>query len=424
MYGKKSKMKIKALTAGPITIVAWLLLLSVPAFGLDSSLHGSYKVYLGWIYDADWQGGSSGIADNILRLDARFSTSGVLSVELAYVLYPEIRSTSTTRQVVSLAGQSAEYRVGNPVRRLFPSSDRNMDNIGLYQDIDRAAVTVHLPFADVYAGRQAVSWGSAHVVNPTDILVPFRFMSLDTEYRKGVDALRVRVPFASMDEIDVGYVAGEDFRFNKSAVFGRTRLYLLKTDLAFTGIVFKENLLLGWDIARAVGNAGVWLEAAWVTPDMIQRVEDPLDESYLGISVGADYNFTGDFYGYLEYHFNSAGENDPHDYIDLVMNPADHPAYSKENVYLLGKRYLSVGGNYSGIPLMPVTFLLMVNANDLSADISVSAEYNIKENIYIEGGFFLGLGPEPDLQAGVPVRYNSEFGAYPDVLYTAVKTYF
>lgn len=119
-----------------------------------------------------------------------------------------------------------------------------------------------------------------------------------------------------------------------------------------------------------------------------------------------------------------AMENDPSDYLDLVLHPENHPAYSQGNVYLLGRHYLSLGGTYTALPLMPIAFLLMVNMNDFSADLSISADYNIKENIYIEGGFFLGIGPGPDLQDGQPTRYKSEFGAYPDAFYTAEKVYF
>jgi hypothetical protein len=418
MCGKKSKRGIELLAA------AWMLLVSMPACAADWTLNGSYKAFLDWIYNADLDGGSSGISDNILRLDAGFHPADQFSAELAYVLYPEIVAPSLGTQGALFLSTSSEYRVGDPPRRLLPLSKENMDNIGLYQDIDRAVMTLHLPFADVSAGRQAISWGSAHVVNPTDVLVPFRFLSLDTEYRKGVDAVRIRLPLSDMDEISAGYVAGKDFLFDESAFFGRTHLYLLETDLDLTGMIFKKNLLLGWDMARALGGAGVWLETAWVMPEAVQAPDDPLRKSYVRISVGADYNFTADFYGYAEYHFNSAGKNNPRDYLDIILNPDDHPAYSQGNVYLLGMHYLSLGGTYTKLPLIPISFLLMVNLNDLSADFSVSADYNIKENIYIEGGFFVGLGPGPSLQDGQPTRYRSEFGAYPDAFYTAVKVYF
>jgi hypothetical protein len=417
MSGSSARTRVESLL-----LAAGLLLLPARSFGFE--VGGSYKVHLNWVYDALWRGESSGIADNQLRLELGLSPARPLSLQLAYVLRPEIRSASLEAVESSYLSASAEYRIGDPAPRLLPASAEAMDDIALYQDLDRAVATLRLPFADLYVGRQAISWGSARVVNPTDILVPFGILRPDTEYRPGVDAVRLRIPFAGMDELDLGYVAGEGFRFEASALFARSRLYLADTDLTLSGLLFRENLLAGLDVARAIGKAGAWLEAAWVLPDLAPKTGDPVRESYAGVSVGADYNFAWGLYGYLEYHFNSAGSADPQGYLELVQDAAAHPAYSEGNVYLLGRHYLSLGGTYPLTPLLPVSFLLMVNLSDLSAGLSLSADYNIRENIYLTGGLFLGLGPGPQLARGLPVRYRSEFGAYPNLFYTAVKVYF
>ncbi|HUV06644.1 MAG TPA: hypothetical protein VMX75_02875 [Spirochaetia bacterium] len=396
---------------------------SIPLYGFDWSLNGSYKTFLTGIYNPNYQERIYGIANNTLRLNGDIYPSGWLSLSMSYILYPEIRDPALDQGENSLFSRGAEYRIGDPERRILPRRDNEMENIGLYHEIDRAMATLNLPFADLYVGRQAVSWGSAHVINPTDILVPYRFLDLDTEYRKGVDAVRVRIPF-QMNEIDVGFVAGEGFRFERSALFGRTRLYFLETDFSILGMLFKENLLLGLDLARAIGGAGAWAEAAYVIPGVVNNRDDPFEKDYLSISLGMDYNFSGNFYGYVEYYFNSAGKNDPHEYIEILANPSANPAYSEGNQYLLGKHYLFFGGRYTVTPLIPVSSLIMVNMSDLSVDLSLSVEYNIMENVYITAGFYLGMGEGPELTSGVLTRYGSEFGAYPDILYTAVKIYF
>ncbi|MBN2105171.1 bifunctional alpha,alpha-trehalose-phosphate synthase (UDP-forming)/trehalose-phosphatase [bacterium] len=56
--------------------------------------------------------------------------------------------------------------------------------------------------AAVYCGRQDIVWGSARTVNPMDVIAPFSFGSLDTEDRRGVDAIRLRIPVGCMGEID------------------------------------------------------------------------------------------------------------------------------------------------------------------------------------------------------------------------------
>ena len=137
------------------------------------------------------------------------------------------------------------------------------------------------------------------------------------------------------------------------------------------------------------------------------------------LSLGLDYNFSDGLYGYLEYHFNSPGAADAQDYLQA----ASGPAYSEGGDYLLGRHYLGLGATYSITPLLPASAELLVNLNDLSAVLSMSLEYNVRENIYIGGGCTLGLGRNPLLNNG-DIEYRSEFGAYPNLFYTVVKAYF
>jgi hypothetical protein len=65
-----------------------------------------------------------------------------------------------------------------------------------------------------------------------------------------------------------------------------------------------------------------------------------------------------------------------------------------------------------------------MNLNDLSAVVSLTLEYNVKENVYVEGGCSLGFGENPVLLGGEPVEYRSEFGFYPNSAHAAVKIYF
>jgi hypothetical protein len=417
----KSRNSRGALRAARILLAAaGVFLTSAGLHGLDTSLSGSYKTFLNWIYDPFYQGKSYGSASSGVRLNGRLYPSDWSSLEIAYILYPEIRAASLGESPAAFASADEEYRLADIRRRIVPFSDRDLENIGLYNEIDRAAATLTFSFMDLHLGRQAIAWGSARVINPTDVIVPFQFTATDTENRKGVDALRLRLPIAGMNEIDAGYIAGKNLRFDRSAVFGRAKLYFLQTDLSILAMLFKENLLAGFDLARAIGNAGAWLETAYVVPDIIDPSTDSWALDYLSLSLGLDYNLSSDLYGYLEYHYNSAGNNRPRKYLEAQTEPA----YTEGNIYLLGRHYVSVGGSYNLGPLLPLTGLLMVNLNDFSAEISLSLEYNIKENVYISGGCNLGLGANPEVVGGGIVEYESEFGAYPNLIYSAVKIYF
>lgn len=402
-------------------IVLSVAALPVLGLDLDGSLGGSYKSYFTGIYDAAFDGKSAGAAASLLRLNGSLYPADWLSLEAAYLLSPEIGGDTVEQTLgASSPGLGAEYRVIDPRRRLLPGSADNVENAALYHEIDRAMATLRFSFADLSVGRQAIAWGTARVVNPTDIIVPYRFTALDTEYRKGVDAVRFRAPLGSFSELDLGAVFGEDFQFERSAFFARGRLYVLQTDVSVLSMVFRENLLWGLSLSRAIGENGAWLEAAYVLPDAVDPPDDLYANDYVSLSVGVDRNIVADLYAYLEYHFNSAGEADPDDYLEA----GGTPAYTEGNLYLLGRHYVGVGGTYNVSPLLPASALVLVNLNDLSVELSLSAEYNFKENVYVGGGVFLGLGPEPETLGGVPIRYRSEFGAYPQVIYTEVKLYF
>ncbi len=395
------------------------------AIAQETSLTGSYKTYLSGIYDAGYQDKSAGIATGLLRLNGGYDPHDWLSLDGAYLLYPEIRSARLeTAFLESVTGSRAEYRVADPRHRLFPTSEDDVAGAALYHEIDRAFATVYLPAADLTLGRQAIAWGSARVVNPTDVIVPYQFTAIDTEYRRGVDAVRLRLPFGAFNEVDAGVAFGDEFQAEENAYYLRPSFYLLETDIGLPLMIFRENALAGLSLSRAVGEAGAWLEVAYVVPDAVDTPDDPYAEDYVQASLGADRNLTPDLYAYAEYHHNGAGSLHPDDYLSALGTTA----YIEGNSYLLGRHYGSVGATYTVGPLLPVDALVVVNLTDGSAELTLSAEYNFKENVYIGGGLLLGIGAEPETVAAaktaVPLRYRSEFGAYPEVFYTEVRLYF
>ncbi|RKX76353.1 MAG: hypothetical protein DRP87_12160 [Spirochaetes bacterium] len=426
MCGKRPGIKKAAL----LFLILCLFRLNVLTAS-DFSIHGSFKFFTLGILNPAFEQNLYGINTNVLKLDGALYPTSWLGFDIAYKIYSRIDSEALSLSSLSLARRSTGYRIGDIPERLFPCEDENLKNIGLYNDLDRAFITVSLTFADVYIGRQAISWGSARVINPTDILAPYSFNEIDTEEKRGVDAARIRIPVGAMNEIDLGYVTGEDFAYANSAIFARTKFYVLQTDVTMLVMDFRENLLGGLDITRSIGRAGSWVEASYVLPDVFSTEKNPdIDADYFGLSAGLDYSFSGKLYGYAEYHLNTSGKKDPVDYMDIIENHADYPAYNEGNLYLLGRHYLMIGTTYNLLPLLPVSALLMLNINDWSAMLCISGEYNIEENIYISSGFNIGIGEKPETATlpgsslPIPTDFNSEFGAYPDLFYLGVKIYF
>jgi hypothetical protein len=433
---KRAVRRVSALLSPglPAAVVMLLaLLLSAPgaASALDGSLHGSYKSYLSGLSNLYLPAANEnrlyGRAWNSLRLDSGINLGRSISLNLSYLLTPEASSADLLGSLQATGDSGSGYRAFDLPDRLYPLEDGKLENLGLYQNLDRARLAAYLPLGDLYLGRQAISWGSARVINPTDIIAPYSFSRIDTEEKPGVDALRLRIPFGMMNEFDLGFVAGEELELTESALFARTKLYLLQTDISLLVMDFQENLLAGLDLTRSIGGAGSWAEAAWVLPGTFSGSGAQPDAAYLTVSAGLDYNFTGTLYGYAEYHYNGAGAAQATDYptpAEISLAPADYPAYTEGSVELLGRHYLSAGGTYQITPLLPLSLMAMVNLQDPSANISLSAEYNVTEGVYLTGGCYLGVGRKPETAMGSISEYRSEFGASPMLFYSGMKVYF
>ncbi len=364
-----------------------------------------------------------GATNNRLRMKFSAKPLSWLALDAAYDLSPRIQDPSLFRNDLFFAKiEENRYRFADFRPRIYPESDEETGSFGLYHNLDRFSATVKTKFADIFVGRQAIAWGSARIVNPTDIIAPFTFNELDPEERRGVDAIRVRIPLGVMDELDVGYVAGKDFDFHKSAIFLRGKIYVAQTDLSLLLLGFYDHLLIGMDIARSIGGAGFWAEAAYVLPDFFREGTD--DSSYFRLSTGLDYNLTGKMYGFAEYHFSSAGKSNPENYLEFFQSSA----FEDGSVYLMGKHYLGLGLTYQVTPLIPFSGLILLNISDGSFTLAPQVEYNIAENIYLSAGSYLGFGKKPE-RIFVPLNppeilFHSEFGAYPDMIFTSFRIYF
>ncbi|MBN1213565.1 MAG: hypothetical protein JXA92_13420 [candidate division Zixibacteria bacterium] len=317
------------------------------------------------------------------------------------------------------------YRVDDLKNRIYPDSWDDDQGIAFFQNLDRAFVTVRTKQADFFIGRQAIAWGSARVINPTDIIAPFTYDELDAEDRLGVDAVRMRLPLGFMGELDAGYIAGSNLYFDRSSAYVRTKFYAARTDVTLIMAGFRENLLAGFDIARALGGAGFWTEAAYVWADALSddRKSDACD--YFRGTVGLDYSFGDKTYGFLEYHFNGAGAADTEEYLDNITTPA----YTEGAVYLMGRHYLIPGLNYQLTPLFTLSGQLLVNLTEPSGYLTPQFEYNVSPNIYINGGAFIGLGKYPVFTVDIDDRtvladLRSEFGSYTNTYFTSLRVYF
>jgi hypothetical protein len=348
-----------------------------------------------------------------LRLDITQSDSS--SLEFAYELLPRLREDRNSSISTSLPTPALlAYRVFDLDETLYPQDEDSGSDFVLGQNLDRAYWTINTSHYDLHIGRQPVAFGSARVINPTDIIAPFTYNTVAKEELVGVDAVRIKKPLADLGELDLGLVFGEDFEPDKGAAFVRVKTYQMQTDIAFMAMVFRKNILLAFDLVRSIGGAGTWLEAAQTLANATSNYKP--EENYFRLSIGSDYSLTAKLYAYVEYHLNGAGTGSSENYFNAVSETA----FTDGAVYLLGRHYLAPGLSYEINPLLHFSAQALVNIEDGSVLSSPRFEYNVAEDVYLDIGGFIGFGEEPpDIS-----QPENEFGLYPDVYYMALNIYF
>ena len=359
-----------------------------------------------------------GIVVNRLRLNLSYAPTDSLSFDFAYDFTPRVQDPLLFSQPPIAVGiASSRYRLADFETSIHPRTDESTGSVGIYHNLDRASIQFSTDFADFSIGRDAIAWGSARIINPTDIIAPYTFDQLDTEDRVGIDTFRVRIPIGIMGEIDTGYIFGSDFDFDKSAVFLRTQLNAVETDFSILLLEFQRDLLVGFDVARGIGGAGFWLETAYVFATPFDGGPD-VSGNYLRTSVGLDYSFGGETYTFIEYHFNGAGARKPENFLTNL----EQPAYTRGGVYLLGTHYLAPGIAYQLTPLISLSGQMLFNLSDPSTWLAPQIAYNIAEDIHLSVGGFVSIGKRP--KNGDSPQFQSEFGSYPNLFFSSFRVYF
>lgn len=360
---------------------------------------------------------AEGISSHNFRIRLNWRPDKTVALSTAYELIPQTEGSNLAGIFPLPQVNPFAYRAYDLDGRLYPQPGKTAASFQLAQNLDRLFVTYSPAFGDIMIGRQPVAFGSAHFINPTDVLAPFTFQALDKEERSGVDAVRFKVPTGSLGEFDTGYVLGREGQWDQSALFVKQKLNAWDTDITGLVMAFRTNLLLGMDFDRSLGGASAWLEAAWVQAGYFD--ERKLSENYARLSLGADYNLTENLYGQIEYHYNGAGKAEPGDYPELSRETA----YTEGAVYLLGRHYMISGMTCQISPLLTFSGQILWNLTDLSVFIVPAWNYSFGDDTTIEAGGVIPAGGKSGIE-NTGLKVKSEFGLYPWIYYASLKIYF
>ncbi|MFT5692618.1 MAG: hypothetical protein ACI92E_001954 [Oceanicoccus sp.] len=350
-------------------------------------------------------------SQSTLRLVSEAFTGKKIAWQLHYEISPVFLSNNNDASPFgnSTATDAANtYRISDINGTLGSSSSSKK---AAYQNLDRINVQFNLEAGDLTIGRQAISLGSARVINPTDVFLPFKPTTLNQEYRTGIDMIRFQKPTGDLSEMDMGIVLGTDAKTENSAAFFTFKNHWRSSDVAITAVRFAEQNLVGIGIESSIGDMGTWFETAWVQGD----------ENYNRTSIGADYSLSTNVFGQIEYHYNGAGLSDPNRYAEL----AGHIGYQKGGIFLFGRHYLMPSISWTTTPLFTLSLSSIINVDDSSAFYNVTGAYSLGNNLGVDFGAYIFTGDHLSFVPTAPnIMTNSEYGSNSNLLYVSFRFYF
>lgn len=279
----------------------------------------------------------------------------------------------------------------------------NKNSFSIVQNLDRLFFSFSDQSVKATLGRQIVTFGSAKIVNPTDVVNPFGLNTIDTEERAGSDSARLKY-FLGNFYLDGGLLFGKDFEKNRGAAFAKTGLNIGGHNFSLMFMEFRDkNYLYGFDWQGGVGGSTVWLETSYV-----EGTKD-YQKDYARLSTGIQIYFGAQWSMIGEYHFNGIGTFNESDYLKTALQPS----FVEANLFLVGRNYFSLMFSKELSALYNLSFGGTMNLNDQSVLINLLLNWNLAENNYLELGLFPGVGSQ-----------GSEFNLYPDILYLGYKFYF
>ena len=258
----------------------------------------------------------------------------------------------------------------------------NENNFRLNHFIDRLYFKQNFKAGNIILGRQRISWGTGRTWNPTDLFNPNNPANFSKIEKDGADAVSLNYYFGSFTDLNIVFNPNE--KISNSNFAARFRTNVGEYDFSIMSGRFDKRIVAGLDIVGNLFESGVRGEG------IISFDENNSSNNFIKFILGIDYQFTAELYALIEYHFNGQGKTDKQNY--------DVQKLASGEILNLNKNYLNVSGNYQLSPLLSFGLSNIFNLNDGSGIITLTANYSIITDLYVN--------------AGGQITYGSEFSEY------------
>jgi len=417
---KARRLRTGLRIALPSALCLWMLVGSAHAIELwsDESGERSYSVTtsLKWTsllshapsdttpYPEEWSGSS--LWRFRVVLDAR--PTSWLRAEVAYE--QRIRIVSGGAGAAGGAGVfpsslAAPYRIAQLEDSLIESGT----GLSVRHELDRASADVSLGRLGLTLGRQAVGWGRGLLFGAVDIFAPFSPLESDREWRRGIDAVRLRAPITDLVSVDAVAAFGESS--DESAFVGRVHGYVGDVDGELLAGRRRDDGFYGASLSLPAFGAELHGEFAAFS------VSSPGPEGgYLGnddlvvtalVGGSRTFDVLSGLYVVAEYHYSGFGVRDVTDPEELE-DPDFVRRYVRGDTQILGRHVIAVQLSYGFAGVTPLSLTWMASPVDGSGVLIPAVNWIFSDSVTLSASVYVPHGAGP--QDGA---LRSEYGATP-----------
>lgn len=301
------------------------------------------------------------------------------------------------------------------------------ESFDVQHNLDRLLLSTRIGAVDVRIGRQAIGFGGARLLPTADLFGPFGPGSIATEFKRGVDALRLTLPIGDRLEVEAYAVAHRPATEGEAADVGmRDGVYVLRV-FASVPDVLDASLLAGisyrrptlaWALNGDLGGAGVYLEgsARWLD-DAKAALGDADGKLQLRATLGADRQWSSDTRTLVEVSWQSTGAKDA----EGLLAAFGRLPVAVGDAFLVGRLHAAAMVAQPFWDLHNVQLAAIWNLSDGSGLLMPGVTLSVADNVTLAVGGLLPVGKRPLVGFGGFGLPRSEFGSSPFLAYVDLR---
>ncbi|HAN32659.1 MAG TPA: hypothetical protein DCQ06_13775 [Myxococcales bacterium] len=377
--------------------------------------------------------GDLGLAVVRLRPIAEVTFFDQIRLELGWDVLP-VMAVGSNLQQLAVAPQN-RLRLADFKPVLYQG-----DGMNLQHNLDRLFLRWIVGQFELRIGRQAIGHGGARLLPSADLFGPFGPGAVATEFKRGVDAIRLTRPIGDAWELELFAVMHRGAQGDESPDTGlRDGVYLARV-LWRVPEMLDASILVGMSyrlptfalaLNGDVWGAGWYLEGSgrW-DKEADAEIGDPQGPLQLRLTAGLDRQWQDQWRTLVEVSYQSTGMGgaDLADPLSLGQ-PAVQMSAAAQRLpievgegFLLGRWYAAAMVSKPFRDLHSLQCAAIVNLQDGSALVMPGVSFSMSDDVTLAIGALLSFGKRPTRSiAGITVP-RSELGSGPMLGYLDVRT--